>query len=305
MAGGVQLALAHRSLPGDGLLWQHGGNRWWWADVPAATLHAWQETGRSPAAWRLPEQAGSFAFCRSGRLLVGLAKWLCFADVPGATTTTRPLALQPVVAVDPAEPRTRLADGRTDRRGHFVFGTRIAAQEPRAIGSFYQYSQVHGLRRLALPAAVAAGSICFSPDGATMYFSTGERRIMCCDYDADSAQVAGIRLFAELAHGVPHGATVDSEGCVWSAGQGSGQLLRHAPDGERIGAWALPAPCATRPAFGGAALDCLMVGSAAGGHDGNGRNGRDKGGGSLFRLALPGVRGMPDMPFDDGFEPWP
>ncbi|HEX8605110.1 MAG TPA: SMP-30/gluconolactonase/LRE family protein, partial [Pseudoduganella sp.] len=105
MADGVQLVLAHRSLPGDGLLWQHGGDRWWWADVPAATLYAWQEADRSPAAWRLPEQAGSLAFCRSGRLLVGLAKWLCFADVPETMKTTRPLAMQPVVAVDPAEPR--------------------------------------------------------------------------------------------------------------------------------------------------------------------------------------------------------
>ncbi|HEX8604298.1 MAG TPA: SMP-30/gluconolactonase/LRE family protein, partial [Pseudoduganella sp.] len=168
---------------------------------------------------------------------------------------------------------------------------------PRAIGSFYQYSQAHGLRRLALPAAVAAGSICFSPDGATMYFSTGEHRLMCCDYDASGAQVANVRPFAELAHATPHGATVDSEGCVWSAGQGSDQLVRHAPDGERIGAWALPVPCATRPAFGGAALDCLMVGG------GGARTGARRRGGSLFRLALPGVRGMPDMPFHDGFEP--
>jgi L-arabinonolactonase len=296
MANGVQPALAHRSLPGDGLLWQHGGERWWWTDVPAATLYAWSETDRSPAAWRLPERAGSFAFCRSGRVLVGLAKWLCFAGLPGAAgagKAARPLALQAAVAVDPAEPRTRVADGRTDRRGHFVFGTRIEAEEPRAIGSFYQYSQAHGLRRLALPAAAVAGSICFSPDGTTMYFSTGERRLMCCDYDADRAQVANLRPFAELAQAVPHGATVDSEGCVWNAEQGSGRLVRYAPDGERIGAWTLPAPWATRPAFGGAALDCLMVGSGAARHGGG------RGSGTLFRLALPGVRGMPDMPFDD------
>ncbi|GGX83661.1 hypothetical protein GJV26_13170 [Massilia dura] len=290
MGDGVQRVLAHRSLPGDGLLWQHGGDRWWWTDVPAATLHAWRETDPAPVAYRLPERAGSFALCRSGRLLVGLAKWLCFATPPGPAKTNRPLALKPVAAVDPAEPRTRVADGRTDRRGHFVFGTRIEADEPRAIGSFYQYSQAHGLRRLALPAATVAGSICFSPDGATMYFSTGEQRIMRCDYDADSAQVAGVRPFAALADAVPHGAIVDSEGCVWNAEQGSGRLTRYAPDGERMATWTLPAPHVTRPAFGGTKLDCLLVGSA---------DGTRNGGGGLFRLAVPGVRGIPETPFDD------
>lgn len=287
MDGGVRLALAHRALLADGLLWQHGAGRWWWTDVPAAALYAWQDGQRGPAACRLPDRAGTFAFCRSGRLLVGLAKWLCFAEPPApGGRTPRQLALQPAVVVDPAEPRTRVADGRTDRRGHFVFGTRIEADEPRAIGSFFQYSQRHGLRRLALPAAAAAGSICFSPDGATMYFSdAGEPRILCCDYDADGAQVANVRPFVELADAAPHGAVVDSEGCVWNAERGSGRLVRYSPAGERMGIHTLPVQDPTRPAFGGAALDRLLVASA---------------GGQLFHVAAPGARGIPDTPFDDG-----
>lgn len=304
MSGGVQVALAHRSLLGDGLLWQHGGERWWWTDVPAATLYAWTDGAPAPSACRLPDRAGSFAFCQSGRMLVGLAKWLCLAappPVPGVAP--RHLALRPVAAVDPAEPRTRVADGRTDRRGHFVFGTRIEGGQPRAIGSFYQYSQAHGLRRLALPAAAVAGSICFSPDGTTMYFSdANERRIMQCGYDAEGAQVADIRPFAVLTDAQPHGAVVDSDGCVWNAEWGSGRLTRYSPDGERLHSVTLPVPHPTRPAFGGAALDCLLVATAAGNGTGAGngadaRAGRDAG--SLFRLSIPGVRGIPDTLFDD------
>jgi len=285
---GVHLALAHRSQLGDGLLWQQAAARWWWTDVPSATLYAWSEGSAAPFACRLPDRVGSFAFCRSGRMLVALAKWLCIADAPtsGASLPPRHLALRPVVAVDPAEPRTRVADGRTDRRGHFVFGTRNEANEARAIGSFYQYSQQHGLRRLALPAAAVAGSICFSPDGATMYFSDAHaRRILQCDYDAAGAQVSNIRSFAELTDAKPHGAVVDSDGCVWNAEWGGGRLTRYAPDGRRLASWPLPSHHPTRPAFGGAALDSLLVSSAADG---------------LFRLAVPGIRGIPDTPFDDG-----
>ncbi|WP_414636782.1 hypothetical protein [Aquabacterium sp.] len=36
---------------------------------------------------------------------------------------------------------------------------------------FFRYSQRNGLRRLALPPVSMANSICFSPDGGTMYFT--------------------------------------------------------------------------------------------------------------------------------------
>ena len=295
----LSLALPHRAALGDGLLWQPGAARWWWTDVPAAMLYAWDDGAPSAYACRLPDRAGSVAFCRSGRMLVGLAKWLCYAETPAAPLPAR-LALQPVVAVDPAEPRTRVGDGRTDRAGNFVFGTRNDAPEARAIGSFYQFSHAHGLRRLALPAAAVAGSICFSPDGGTMYFSdAGQRHILQCDYDADGAQVAAVRPFAQLADGDarPHGAVVDSEGCLWNAEWGSGRLTRYAPDGAVLRSHPLPVAHPTRPAFGGAALDKLLVTSAS--PRGTGRPSAP-GAGSLFGLATPGVRGIADTLFNDG-----
>ena len=45
------------------------------------------------------------------------------------------MALEPLCAVDAMEPRTRINDGRTDRRGYFVFGTMNEARERRTIGS--------------------------------------------------------------------------------------------------------------------------------------------------------------------------
>lgn len=293
----LHLALPHRAALGDGLLWQPDAARWWWTDVPAATLHAWDEGAPAAYACRLPDRAGSLAFCRSGRMLVGLAKWLCYAETPTAPLPAR-LPLQPVIAVDPAEPRTRVGDGRTDRAGNFVFGTRNDAREARAIGSFYQFSHAHGLRRLVLPAATVAGSICFSPDGATMYFADAQRRhILQCDYDADGAQVAAVRPFAQLVDGDarPHGAVIDSEGCLWNAEWGGGRLTRYAPDGAVMRSHALPVPHPTRPAFGGAAMDRLLVASAA-----PRGTGKLPGAGGLFGLAVSGVRGIADTLFNDG-----
>lgn len=276
-----------------GLRWH--AERWWWTDPDSAALYLWNAAGagagagaETPAALRsrLPDSVTTFAFCRSGRVLLAQAKWLCFADLaapPLEGLGRRPP--RPAVAVDPAEPRTAISDGSTDRAGNFVFGTGAGASRTvggTAIGSFYQYSAQHGLRRLALPTVAAAHGICFSPDGRIMYFSDAStRRIQQCDYDAGAARVANLRLFAEVADGLPRGATVDSAGCLWSAQ--SGRLVQYAPDGAALRSAALLAAYPIRPAFGGPELDQLLVGAAGGMHviDGG------------------GARGLPDALFDD------
>jgi L-arabinonolactonase len=289
-----------------GLRWH--ADRWWWSDPEGAALYLWapgRDAGApiaatAPLRSRMPDSVTAFAFCRSGRVLLAQAKWLCFADLaapPLEGLGRRPP--HPAVAVDPAEPRTAISDGSTDRAGNFVFGTAASnAQGGIAIGSFYQYSLQHGLRRLALPTVSAAHGICFSPDGRTMYFNdAASRRIQQCDYDAAAARVANVRPFAELADGQPRGAVVDSAGCVWSAQTGgngtsgsgisggssgsAGRLVQYAPDGSALRS--APAPHPVRPAFGGPELKQLLVGATGGMHlmDGG------------------GACGLPDALFDD------
>lgn len=290
MAAGVAKALAPDARP-DGLRWH--ADRWWWTDPDAAAMYAWRPQGGAPQRSRLPDAVTAFAFCRSGRVLLAQAKWLCFADLaapPLEGLGRRPP--QPAVAVDPAEPRTAISDGSTDRAGNFVFGTAASnAKGGIAIGSFYQYSMQHGLRRLALPTVSAAHGICFSPDGRIMYFSdAATRRIQQCDYDAGAARVANVRPFAELPDGQPRGAVVDSAGCVWSAqaaAPGSrsagGRLVQYAPDGAALRSVALPSSHPTRPAFGGPDLDQLLAGAIGGMHLMDGE----------------GARGLPEALFDD------
>jgi L-arabinonolactonase len=277
----------------DSLRWHNG--QWWWCDPDSASIYAWQgrhgEAPLKPARTRLPDGVAALAFCDSGRVLLAQAKWLCFA----ARATPPALGLgrrppQPGVAVDPAEPRTGISDGATDRNGCFVFGTRNVTPEARQIGSYYQYSLAHGLRRLALPAAAVAHSIAVSPDGRTLYFSdAATRRIMRCDYDAHAAKVANIRLFAEVPHAQPRGAVVDAEGCLWSAHFGAGKVARYAADGRLLHSIALPARYPTRPAFGGPHGEHLLVGAMP----------QPGAAGGLYQLDSGGAHGLPDTLFND------
>jgi L-arabinonolactonase len=255
---GVTALVKH---PGRSVRWDAGASRWWWSGSGAPSLHAWCAVDGATLSCKLPEHAGLIAHCTSGRLLVGLPKRLCLADAPASRRAPHQLRIEPLVAVDAAEPRTGISDGCTDRSGFLVFGTGNGGADRRPIGSFYQYSGRHGLRRLALPAVAQASAICFSGDGRRMYFAdAAHSAILRCDYDAERARVTDIGVFADLERGATaRGAVVDLAGCLWSA-QG-GQVLQYDTGGKVVRRIAID--CAAL-AFGGAALDQLMAVGPAG-----------------------------------------
>jgi sugar lactone lactonase YvrE len=296
----LQLAFPQRATLGEGLQWHAATSSWWWTDIEGAAIHAWNPGLAEAASYKLPDRVGSFVHCRSGRILAGMAKWIGMVTLSQDMATRAP-HVQTVAAVDAAEWRTRINDGRTDRRGYYVFGTMNEAPEKRPIGSFYQYSLRHGLRRLALPAAAIANSICFSLDGATMYFTdTLTRRIMQCDYDAETARVGAPRLFAQVTerHAWPDGSIIDAEGCLWNAQWGAGSVVRYAPDGTPLRVVRVPVKNPTCPAFGGAGYAQLMLTTARQEMSADELE-RMPQSGSLFALAEAGLQGVPDALFDD------
>lgn len=274
------------AAPIDALLW-HGGC-WWWSDAGTPALKAWRGKGQ-PESSRLPEHLAAFAFCRSGKLLLGLDKWLYLADLtpPGALKLARRLPLA-VAAVDPAEARTRISDGCADRHGNFVLGTANLNPEAPPIGSFYQYSQRHGLRRLALPTVAAAHGIGFSPDGRTLYFASGDgRELLQCAYEPARAEVGPIVSFAGMGNARIGGIAADVGGAVWIALREDGKpgrLVQYGAGGELLRELPLAAKQPARPAFGGPQLDQLAVGALDGG---------------LYSMHIDGVRGLAPSLFVD------
>ncbi|HEX8956640.1 MAG TPA: SMP-30/gluconolactonase/LRE family protein [Burkholderiaceae bacterium] len=296
----MDLAFPQRATLGEGLQWHAPTASWWWTDIEGAAIHAWNPERSEASSYKLPDRVGSFVHCRSGRILAGMAKWIGMVTLPQEAAARAP-QVQSVVAVDAAEWRTRVNDGRTDRRGYYVFGTMNEAPERCPIGSFYQYSMRHGLRRLALPAVAIANSICFSLDGKTMYFAdTMARRIMQCEYEAETAQVGTPRLFAELntPGAWPDGSIIDAEGCLWNAQWGGASVVRYAPDGSVLRVLRVPVKNPTCPAFGTAQFNRLMVTTARQEMSAEELE-RMPEAGSLFTLAEAGVKGVPDALFDD------
>jgi L-arabinonolactonase len=249
---------------GCALRWDAMRQCWRWPDPVGSQLYAWPAPPAMPSGVRMLESACVMACCSSGRVLLGLGKRLGMADLPQPGQPIRPLQAQVLITIDAAEPRTSISDGCADRDGNFVFGTANTAQDQRPIGSFYQYSQRHGLRRLALPAVVKAAAIAFSPDGRRMYFADAARgALMQCDYDAERAKVVNVKTFSALLEPGAGAAIVDSKENLWSV-QG-GVLVQYDSHGQVLRQIALAREAVASVAFGGAGMRQLLVLGAQGG----------------------------------------
>jgi L-arabinonolactonase len=257
----MELVVDGRHVLGEGIVWNERSGRLLWTDIESSELWSHDPQSGALERWPLPERLCSMALTGSDeRLLLGLASGLAFFDLRSAELTR-------LCEVEPHLPSTRLNDGRVDRQGRFVFGMFNEANDPKhPVGGFYRLNHDLSVERLPLGDVAIANSICFSPDGRTMYYAdSATREIRCCDYDPDSGAVTNLRVFAhaDAAPGDPDGSTIDADGYLWSARWGAGQVVRFAPDGSVDRVLDLPAPQPTCPAFGGPGLDVLYVTSAA------------------------------------------
>jgi L-arabinonolactonase len=284
---------------GEGIVWDAKRGALFWTDIENSQL--WMRVAATGAthSWKLPERVGALAIGRSGRMLLGFEKRLCLVDID--TSTGVPLNVKELAAVEPDATHMRVNDGRTDRDGNFVFGTLNEAADKARIGSFYQYSMKNGLRRLDLGGVAIPNSICFSPDGHTMYYCDSlEQCIMQCEYDAASAHVTHIREFVRFAddHGLPDGSVIAADGSLWNAAWGAGQVRRYDTSGAVKIVIEVPTPNPTCPAFGGDGYRDLYVTSSRQEMTTEQLR-RTPHAGGVYHCHLGDVAGLPDELFPD------
>lgn len=289
----MQLLVDGQNTLGECVLWCDRTQRVLWTDIQRSVLYAHTLASGETRNWPMPERLCCFALTDDDqRLLLGLESGLAFFDFASGELTR-------ICEVAPEQPGTRLNDGRCDRQGRFVFGLFNEASNPKeAIGSFYRLNADLTLERLPLPPAAIANSICFSPDGRTMYFTDSQDgTIRCCDYDPLSGAIGPHRVFvaADVMAGEPDGSVIDAQGGLWSARWGASQVVRFTPDGKVERVVALPVPQPSCPAFGGAALDTLFVTTARKDMSAARLDAAPQSGG-LFMQQLD-VRGLPEARF--------
>jgi L-arabinonolactonase len=276
---------------GESALWCAKTARLYWVDIEGACLMRFEPSTGECFSWRMPERLATFALTADAQVvLLGLATQLAFFDLVMGDVT-------PIARIEP-DLNTRVNDGRCDRQGRFVFGTKDEADPPRPIGGFYRLNRDLSVERLPLPAPAISNSIAFSPDGSIMYCcDSPTREILACDYDADG-HVGAPHRFTRLdeADGVPDGSTVDAEGGLWNAQWGAGRVVRYDAHGRETERVLVPARQPSCVALGGARLDTLYVTTARVGLDARALA-QEPSSGGVFSATV-ARRGLPEPVFE-------
>lgn len=252
----VDIVVPCANVLGESPLWCGRRQRLFWVDIRAPALHACDADGGNLCTWPMPQVIGSFALRATDDVIVALKSGF---------HTLNPATGALVTIVEPAldQPRHRFNEGKCDPRGRFWAGTmNDEVREP--TGVLYRLDPDFSCRPMRTGFAVP-NSLAWSPDGTRMYFADTEAQtIWRYAYDLDDATFADERVFVDLRSSMarPDGATVDAEGCLWSAEVVTGRVVRYAPDGRELAAYALPVSRVTSLTFGGADLRTLYITSS-------------------------------------------
>jgi sugar lactone lactonase YvrE len=286
---------ATADLLGESPVWDCARQRLYWVDGVSRRVHGYEPASGATRDWTVPSTIGSVALGPDETLIVALVDGIhCLDLVSGAVT--------PLFQPAPADPRIRFNDGKMDRFGRFLCGSMGIHADP--LGQLFRIDAAGGNAVLAQGICIS-NTLCFSPDGGTMYFADSlDRAIRAYQYGPGDEIPGEPRILVDTARyeSGPDGATVDADGCLWVALVQVGKIARFTPTGELDRLIDAPTDLPSCVAFGGADLSTLYVTSIR--DSGSGRAiSRHADGGFLFAIEGLGIRGIPEARFGSAAAP--
>ena len=280
---------------GECPLWNIAEQKLYWEDIDGKKIHCTDLATETTISRELPGRPGSFVFTQTpGRLLVAMETDLVWLDWESGAT-------EQFVSVEDAAMANRLNDGRCDNSGRYIVGTMYPdVSKKQRSGSLYSITPDGRVEVLETDVGIPNSTV-FDPDRNKMYWAdTSRGKIWRWDYDADTGHRSNRSVFFDYANrpdvpGLPDGACLDDEGCLWSASVTGWAVTRITPDGEVERRIDLPVSMPTMPAFGGSDLSTLYITSLQGGPVDEARS-RGVPAGALLAIDV-GVTGVPEPVF--------
>lgn len=282
-----------RCQTGEGPTWHPDEQALYWTDIPNGVLHRFDPaSGRTDQVYQ-GESVGGITVQADGSLLL--------FGVRGSVRVWRDgQVVRTIVESIPGEQGTRFNDVIADPEGRVFAGTMATRDANDTItrpGTLYRFD-LDGSYTPVWGGRTTPNGMGFTPDGAHLYATettVGEQSIYRFRYERATGALADPRTWLQTpldgSEGRPDGMTVDAEGAVWSARWAGGRVVRHAPDATPLGAVFFPAYNVSSLTFGGADYTDAYVTTAAGNDPGT----HGPSGGALFRVRIPGVRGVPEF----------
>ena len=242
---------------GEGVLWNHKEQSVWWTDIQHCKLYRLTWPARELTVFDTPERVCAFAFTdREDCIVAAFESGFALYDYRRGEILWQKTLLEKGCGL-------RFNDGKVDREGRFWAGTMAEDGREDAEGVLYCLEPSGTVSAHERDIHISNGC-CWNVNSSHFYFADSpRRRIYRYQFDTRRGAISHRDLFARTMSGsYPDGATVDSEGYLYSAQWRGARVQRYAADGTLSGAITLPVSQPTSVAFGGPNLDLLFVTSA-------------------------------------------
>lgn len=278
---------------GEGCIWDEGRKVIWWVEMTEPCLHQFDPNTGGHRVWPSAELITSLAVRTNGTLVVARKSGLgVFNPANGEFTH--------LVGFPVEEGENRPNDSGVDSFGRLWLGTvhdtlsrgRQSVSFNKSAGALYRIEP--DLRLVKVESQIGiANAVQWSPDDRTLYFVDSLAAVIYAyDFEPQSGSISNRRVFSRITDlGLPDGAAMDADGCLWSARWDGSCVVRLSPSGEVDRIVPIPSVRVTCCTFGGDGLDTLYVTTARFGLPEKAlAQGASQGG--LFAVR-PGVKGLP------------
>ncbi|QIP87939.1 SMP-30/gluconolactonase/LRE family protein [Streptomyces sp. Tu 2975] len=250
---GIEVAVRHDALLGEGPTWDPATERLLWVDILRSRVHTYDPATGRRTVMATEQHVGAVKPRVGGGLVVNLRDGVGLYGRDGAF---RWLRRDPV-------PGRRANDAAVAPDGSLWTGTMRYDEAPG--GGTLTRTTPDGTATTVLADVAVSNGTGWSPDGRRMYYiDSPTRRIDVLDLRPDDPLPVNRRPLAAVEDGAgyPDGLTVDADGCVWVALWDGAAVRRYTPEGVLDRVVKLPVRRPTACAFGGAGLTDLYVTSA-------------------------------------------
>lgn len=266
---------------GENPLWHPTHKRIYWCDIPKGRLFRYDPvTGMHEQCCQL-KTIGGFTVQADASVLL-------FMEDGKVALWREHKPIQYVLEIR-EECGSRFNDVIADPKGRVFCGTMSSS---RGKGSLYRLDP-DGVFHLLLSEIGCSNGMAFALDRRGFYYTDSfAHEIYFFDYNVEDGSISNQRVFARFNEdaGLPDGATLDSEGRLWSALWDGSCIVRLGTDGRIDQTMAVPARKASSLTFGGPDYTDIYITTAGG----NAKETEGPLAGGLFRVKAP-CAGVPEF----------
>ncbi|XP_035663631.1 regucalcin-like isoform X2 [Branchiostoma floridae] len=268
-----------------------------YVDHMGQRVHHWSPVTKHKDTYDIDCVVGAVVPRESGGAVVAAGTKFAFLDFETGKLTS-------VATVDQHKPTNRFNDGKCDAAGRFWAGTigkvdeGAPTQLERKAGSLYCLHTA-GIVTKAFNEVDLSNGLTWTSDNSTMYYIDSLKySVDAFDFDMPTGTLSNRRqvmAFNPPVDGMPDGMCLDTDGKVWIAMYGAGQVLQVDPStGTQLRSVKFPAPRTTSCCFGGPNLDVMYVTSTRAGYSPEEIQ-QNPLSGCLFQVTEMGARGTPGV----------